>query len=440
MSSTRSTPRTCSGIAAPRRKRLGWNLKALALAEAATDPRARGWRASLYHNIGWTYFDDGDAGNGARLLAEGARRARGDGQRRVDPRREMDGRARLPRRRSPRRRGGDAEERSSAELEQRSAKPDGYVYEELAEIALARGDARRGAPLGGESARGAQGRSPGSRRTRRRGLRGSPRSRTANRRARQAVNPQKRRAIFERLRAANPNPHIGARRTGRPFELLVAVVLSAQATDKGVNKATAKLFPVAEHAGRDRRSSASKASFPTCSRSGSIATRRRTSSRSQRSSLREHGGKVPADARGARSAARRGPQDCQRRAERRVRAADDRRRHAHLPRRQSHRASRRARRPRRSSASSLKFVPDEFKLHAHHWLILHGRYVCVARVAALRRNARSAISANIRHKTGVAALMFNPSRDEARRFLIDAWTKAPRARAAVRARADGCRS
>ena len=58
------------------------------------------------------------------------------------------------------------------------------------------------------------------------------------------MNPQKRRAIFERLRAANPNPASElSHRT--PFELLVAVVLSAQATDKGVNKATAKLFPVA---------------------------------------------------------------------------------------------------------------------------------------------------------------------------------------------------
>ena len=49
------------GIAAPAPERLAWNLKALALAEAAADTRARDWRASLYHNIGWTYFDDGDA-------------------------------------------------------------------------------------------------------------------------------------------------------------------------------------------------------------------------------------------------------------------------------------------------------------------------------------------------------------------------------------------
>ena len=66
------------------------------------------------------------------------------------------------------------------------------------------------------------------------------------------MNPAKRRAIFERLRAANPHPASElAYRT--PFELLVAVVLSAQATDKGVNKATEKLFPGRQHAGRDRR-------------------------------------------------------------------------------------------------------------------------------------------------------------------------------------------
>jgi len=56
------------------------------------------------------------------------------------------------------------------------------------------------------------------------------------------VNPQKRRQIFERLRAANPAPTTELE-YGTPFELLVAVVLSAQATDKSVNLATRKLFP-----------------------------------------------------------------------------------------------------------------------------------------------------------------------------------------------------
>ncbi|MDD3517154.1 MAG: endonuclease III, partial [Chromatiales bacterium] len=58
------------------------------------------------------------------------------------------------------------------------------------------------------------------------------------------MNPAKRTAIYERLRAANPRPTTELN-YGTPFELLIAVILSAQATDKGVNKATAKLFPVA---------------------------------------------------------------------------------------------------------------------------------------------------------------------------------------------------
>ena len=58
------------------------------------------------------------------------------------------------------------------------------------------------------------------------------------------MNPAKRHAIFSRLRAANPHPTTELE-YGTPFELLVAVVLSAQSTDKGVNLATRRLFPVA---------------------------------------------------------------------------------------------------------------------------------------------------------------------------------------------------
>ena len=58
------------------------------------------------------------------------------------------------------------------------------------------------------------------------------------------MNALKRREIFTRLQAENPEPTTELNYT-TPFELLIAVILSAQATDKGVNKATAKLFPVA---------------------------------------------------------------------------------------------------------------------------------------------------------------------------------------------------
>src|SRR2546427_4652060 len=58
------------------------------------------------------------------------------------------------------------------------------------------------------------------------------------------MNPAKRRQIYERLRSLNPHPR-GELEHETPFELLIAVVLSAQATDKSVNLATAKLFRVA---------------------------------------------------------------------------------------------------------------------------------------------------------------------------------------------------
>ena len=57
------------------------------------------------------------------------------------------------------------------------------------------------------------------------------------------MNPLKRRLIFERLRAANPAPRTELVYAS-PFELLIAVILSAQATDKAVNKATTSLFPL----------------------------------------------------------------------------------------------------------------------------------------------------------------------------------------------------
>src|SRR6476646_720461 len=82
-----------------------------------------------------------------------------------------------------------------------------------------------------------------SRRAARRNTRGQETWRAAGHETR-AVNPQKRREIFERFRAANPHPTTELEFES-PFELLLAVILSAQATDKSVNAATRKLFRVA---------------------------------------------------------------------------------------------------------------------------------------------------------------------------------------------------
>jgi tetratricopeptide (TPR) repeat protein len=133
------------GIAAPLPERLDWNLRALEVAERSADARARGWRASLYHNIGWTYFERGEhasaLGYWEKSLA--VREASGDQQRtRV---------ARWTVARGYRALGrlDDAErmQRDLAEENRAAGEEDGYVYEELAELRIARGDAVGAAPL-----------------------------------------------------------------------------------------------------------------------------------------------------------------------------------------------------------------------------------------------------------------------------------------------------
>jgi tetratricopeptide (TPR) repeat protein len=132
------------GIAAPAPERLSWNLKALALAEAAVDTRARDWRASLYHNIGWTYFEAGDAKKALEFWQKALvlRETMGNADRlRVAKWTVARGYRALGRL-------DEAEAMQQAlvvELD-KIGEPDGYVYEELAEIALARGDAAAARP------------------------------------------------------------------------------------------------------------------------------------------------------------------------------------------------------------------------------------------------------------------------------------------------------
>ncbi len=132
------------GIAAPAPERLDWNLKALALARAAADPRARRWDASLYHNLGWTYHDRGDAATALAYWekALAAREAAGDTRRIREARwtvaRGLRSVGRLDEAQA-------IQQALASELE-RAGETDGYVYEELAEIALARGDAKAAQP------------------------------------------------------------------------------------------------------------------------------------------------------------------------------------------------------------------------------------------------------------------------------------------------------
>lgn len=127
------------GIAAPATERLDWNLKALALAASATDPRATRWRGALYNNIGWTYHDAGDAAAALRYFEQARDAYAGDGsvaERRI---------ARWTVARAQRSLGRHAEARATQlalakELEA-AGESDGYVYEELALLAAAERDA-----------------------------------------------------------------------------------------------------------------------------------------------------------------------------------------------------------------------------------------------------------------------------------------------------------
>ena len=131
-------------IAAPAPEQIHWNMKALALANAAKDERARGWDASLYNNLGWNYHDGGDAAT-ALAYWDKALRAR---ERSGDVHRIREARWTVAHGLRSVGKLDDARAMQlalAAELD-RAGESDGYVYEELAEIELARGDAKAARP------------------------------------------------------------------------------------------------------------------------------------------------------------------------------------------------------------------------------------------------------------------------------------------------------
>jgi endonuclease III len=190
------------------------------------------------------------------------------------------------------------------------------------------------------------------------------------------MNPQKRRQIFERLRAANPEPRSELEHR-TPFELLVAVVLSAQATDKGVNKATARLFPVANTPAAIVRLGVDGL-IPYVSSIGLYNTKAKNIVALSQILLREHGGAVPRD----REALEKLPGVGRKTANVVLNVAFGEPTIAvdtHIFRVANRTRLAPGKDPLAVEQALLRFTPDEFKLHAHHWLILHGRYTCVAR-------------------------------------------------------------
>ena len=190
------------------------------------------------------------------------------------------------------------------------------------------------------------------------------------------MNPAKRREIFLRLQAANPHPTTELEHS-TPFELLVAVILSAQATDKSVNLATRELFPVANTP--QKILDLGEAGLREyVQRIGLYQTKSKHIIRMCRILLEQHDGQVPQ----TREALEALPGVGRKTANVILNTAFGQPTIAvdtHIFRISNRIGLAPGKDVMEVEKKLMKFVPDEFKQDAHHWLILHGRYVCVAR-------------------------------------------------------------
>ena len=190
------------------------------------------------------------------------------------------------------------------------------------------------------------------------------------------MTPKKIRALFERLAAADPEPTTELE-YGTPFQLLVAVILSAQATDKGVNLATRALF-------RDAPTPQAMAALGEAGLAGYLKTiglyptKARNVAAMARLLVERHEGQVPRD----RAALEALPGVGRKTANvilntvfgEPVIAVD-----THIFRLANRTGLAPGKDVRAVEEKLTRAVPPEFRRHAHHWLILHGRYVCKAR-------------------------------------------------------------
>jgi endonuclease III len=209
------------------------------------------------------------------------------------------------------------------------------------------------------------------------------------------MNHAKRRELYERLRAANPAPTTElAYRT--PFELLVAVVLSAQATDKGVNRATAKLFPVANTpAGIIALGEDGLKNY--ISSIGLYNAKAKNLVALSRILLESHGGEVPRD----RAALEALPGVGRKTANVVLNTAFGEPTIAvdtHIFRVANRTGLAAGKTVRAVEDRLARVTPAEFMQDAHHWLILHGRYVCKARKPACPECVLADLC-DYRHKT-----------------------------------------
>lgn len=190
------------------------------------------------------------------------------------------------------------------------------------------------------------------------------------------MNKEKRQQIFSRLRADNPAPTTELNYTST-FELLIAVILSAQATDKGVNKATALLYPAANtpaailELGLDGLKEYIKTIGLFNSKAKNIIA-------SCNILLEQHHGQVPdnrTDLEALPGVGRKTANVVLNTAFGQPTMAVD----THIFRVSNRTAIAKGKTPLEVEKRLIRSVPDEFILDAHHWLILLGRYTCIAR-------------------------------------------------------------
>ncbi len=190
------------------------------------------------------------------------------------------------------------------------------------------------------------------------------------------MNLEKRRQIFERLKAANPHPTTELEYT-TPFELLIAVILSAQATDVSVNKATRKLYPVANTPAQIFALGVDGL-IPYVQTIGLYRNKAKNVIETCRILLEQHDGEVPRDRESLQAlpgVGRKTANVVLNTAFGEPAMAVD----THIFRVSNRTGIAPGKNVEIVEQKLMKFVPPEYLMDAHHWLILHGRYTCLAR-------------------------------------------------------------
>lgn len=209
------------------------------------------------------------------------------------------------------------------------------------------------------------------------------------------MNEAKRRALFERLREANPAPRTELHYRS-PFELLVAVILSAQATDKSVNKATAELYRTANTPAAMLALGVAGLS-PYIKSIGLYNSKAKNIIAACELLIERHAAAVPKtreELEHLPGVGRKTASVILNTAFGEATIAVD----THIFRVANRTGLAPGKTVRAVEEKLMKFVPLEFRQDAHHWLILHGRYVCKARNPACP-TCRIADLCEYRHKT-----------------------------------------